>query len=127
MRSHERLEDELREALRREEAPAGFAERVLANARVAAVRDAWWRKWISTGNVRALRYATAVVLLIAAVGGTVEYRRYEEEQRQGELAKQQLMLALRIAGRKLQYAQAKVNRAGAEQSIPTVKQEEERQ
>jgi hypothetical protein len=110
MRSHDRLEDELREALRREEAPAAFAERVLAKAHQQASPEAWWPRLIRGLHAGALRYATVAVLVVATIVGAVEYKRHEQERRQGELARQQLMLALRIASGKLQYAQAKVNR-----------------
>jgi hypothetical protein len=41
--------------------------------------------------------------------GTVHYRNQRREHARGEAAKQQLMLALRIAGSKLQLARSKVN------------------
>ena len=110
----QRLEEGLRHALRREEPSPGFAERVLANVRVMKAREPWWRRWTFGVKVHALRYATAVVLVLAVVLGTLGYRRHERERREGELAKQQVLLALRIASRKLQYAQAKVSRAGGQ-------------
>ena len=42
----------------------------------------------------------------------LEMRRQREFRARGEAAKQQLMLAVRIAGSKLQLAQAKVHEAG---------------
>jgi hypothetical protein len=53
--------------------------------------------------------ALACVLL---VGGSVEYRRQQEE-RQGRLAKQQLVLALHIAGAKLNLARDRVQQLNA--------------
>jgi hypothetical protein len=128
MKPHDRqgqFEEELREAMRREDAPAGFAERVLVRAREPQTQGPWWRSWFAGANVHALRYAAAVVLIVAVIAGSLEYRRYEREQREGQAAKQQLMLALRIASRKLQYAQAKVNRAGAQQDGPAQTEERE--
>jgi len=92
------LEDELRSALRRREPSPDFTERVLARVAAAPVRRASqpWRqprfRWVA---------AIAAALLLA-VGG-LEYRHY-----QGERAKDQVLLAVRIAGSKLNKAQKKV-------------------
>ena len=85
-----RFEKDLRGALRREEPPPGFAGRVLA--RVDSPRPRYAR-WIGA--------AIAACLLLAA--GRFEYRQYE-----GRKAKQELLLALGIAGNKLSIAQEKV-------------------
>lgn len=88
------LEDELRSAFGRREPSPDFTERVLA--RVAAVpvhrRTRPWVRWAAP---------IAAALLLAA--GSLEYRHY-----QGERAKAQVMLAVRIAGSKLNKAQKKV-------------------
>ena len=118
---HELPENELKNALRRQEAPEGFTERVLA--RVAqqksveakpAIRESLlnflarpMQRWAM------LRWAAAAALCAVLIAGGIGYRHMEElkaqrEQAQGEAAKQQLMLALRIAGSKLQLARAKV-------------------
>ena len=113
MTPHDGMDEQLRDALRREEAPPGFAERVLAAAwQQQAMRPsvAYWPAWIRRHIVPV--YATALVLIVAVVMGAWEYRRYEQERREGEAARQQVLLALRIASRKLQYAQTKVNAAG---------------
>jgi hypothetical protein len=91
------LEDELRSALRRREPSPDFTERVLARVSAAPVRRATrvsqpWAPWAA---------AIAAALLLT-VGG-LEYRHYE-----GERAKNQVLLAVRIAGRKLNRAQKKV-------------------
>ena len=92
------FEDELRSALRRQEPSPDFAERVLARVSTAPARRAQppWQQprlpWLS---------AIAAALLLT-VGG-VEYRHYE-----GERAKDQVLLAMRIAGSKLNKAQRKV-------------------
>jgi uncharacterized protein HemX len=88
------LEDELRSALRRQEPSPDFAERVLARVAAAPVRRASrpWVPWVA---------AIAAALLLAA--GGFEYRQY-----QGERAKDQVLLAVRIAGGKLNKAQKKV-------------------
>ena len=88
------LEDELRSALRRREPPPDFTARVLArvSAAPAGPRRLHWMPWVA---------ALAASLLVAA--GTLEYRHY-----QGERAKSQVMLAVRIAASKLNRAQKKV-------------------
>jgi hypothetical protein len=91
------LEDELRSALQRREPSPDFTERVLARVSAAPVRRVSrvsqpWAPWAA---------AIAAALLLT-VGG-LEYRHYE-----GERAKNQVLLAVRIAGRKLNRAQKKV-------------------
>ena len=88
------LEDELRSALRREEPSPDFTARVLARVSAAPARPARrpWTPWLA---------ALAASLLLSA--GVLEYRQY-----QGERAKSQVMLAMRIAASKLNKAQKKV-------------------
>jgi hypothetical protein len=88
------LEDELRSALRRREPSPDFTERVLARVAAVPVRRAPqpWARWMA---------AVAAALLLAA--GSLEYREY-----QGERAKSQVLLAVRIAGSKLNKAQKRV-------------------
>ncbi len=81
------FEQELRSALRREEPPAGFAARVVART------ESHWRRWTAAG--------IAACLLLSA--GGFEYRQYA-----GRKAKDQLLLAIGIAGSKLNIAQKKV-------------------
>jgi hypothetical protein len=86
------FEDELRSALRRQEPPAGFADRVLIRARPGgAPRRAGW-----------IAAAIAACLLLSM--GGFEYRQYE-----GRKAKRELLLALEIAGSKLSFAQEKIS------------------
>jgi hypothetical protein len=84
------FEDELRSALRRQEPPAGFAERILARTRPKSTRRSWVAAAIAAG-------------LLLSLGG-VEYRQYE-----GRKAKRELLLALEIAGSKLSIAQEKIS------------------
>ena len=83
------FEDELRSALRRQEPPAGFSDRVLARTRTKR-RASWVRAAIAAG-------------LLLSMGG-FEYRLYE-----GRNAKRELLLALDIAGSKLSIAQEKIS------------------
>src|ERR1700691_576543 len=92
------LEQELKSALRRQDPSPDFAERVLARVAAAPLRTAprvsqVWVRWLA---------AIAAALLLAA--GGLEYRHYR-----GERAKAQGLLAVRIAGSKLNKAQRKVH------------------
>ena len=102
------LKDELRWAMRREEPPAGFAERVLARA--AAQADAPARQWWRFPRMRLATLAACAVLVVLAGAG---YRQW-----QGETARQRALLALGIAGGDLHTTQLRVRhilaaRAGA--------------
>jgi hypothetical protein len=117
-----RFDEELKLALRREEPSPDFTDRVMA--RVAELQkrekpgeDAGWlrrlaeffqpaqMKWAMAG-------AMAILLVIAGFG--VHHRRENERKRlaeiaEGERAKEQVMLAMRIVSAKLKVAQKKVN------------------
>jgi len=106
-----REEDLLRQALRHEHPTPGFAQRVMAGVspcdaasvplRVVPWYKAFFRPVIRWGAVTAVSASLFV--------GAVHYRNVQRERAQGEAAKQQLMLALHIASRKLQLAKTKVN------------------
>jgi hypothetical protein len=84
------LENRLRRALERVEPPAGFADRAIARARAQGPRSQW------------LAAAAAVFVL---VGASYAYRWHE-----GQTAKRQVLLALRITSAKLTHIQAQVAR-----------------
>ena len=97
------MHDELRDALRRVEPPAGFADRVLQNA----ARDVRPRR--EPSRFRApVRLAIAAMLTIATISGGVWYRA-EERRREGEEAKRQVLVSLNIAGSKLREVAMKIN------------------
>lgn len=85
------LEQELKGALKRQDPPAGFADRVARRV----VRPAYPRWWAGA--------AAAVVLLSAGLG----YRQYR-----GEMAKEQVMQAFKIAAVKVNHIQTQVREAG---------------
>ena len=91
------LEESLKRALSREAPPPGFRDGVMRRALSAPRRHATPR-W---------RAAAAVLLL---TGGTIAgvTARYVHRQREGERARAQVMLALRIAGQKVHYAREEV-------------------
>jgi hypothetical protein len=104
------LEDALRNALRRGDAPEGFALKVLARAQQQnAAHEALRTSWLSSFSQPLLRWAAVAAVTICLVVGSIYYWSLQRQRAEGEAAKQQLMLALRIAGSKLQLAKEKVN------------------
>jgi len=90
------FEPMLREAMRREDAPLGLKQRVLAQARERrqAEQRPWWK-------VQLVQRLGASLLLAAVCGGIAVYHQQAEERRQGEEARDQVMTALRITSRTL--------------------------
>ena len=107
-----RLDDALREAMRREDPGPEFTRRVLERAAGARARRSWWQGLTSWIRPPVVRWATAGVLACALLVTGLEYRREQVERAKGEAAKQQLVLALHVAGAKLRIAQEKVLQAG---------------
>jgi len=97
------LENDLRKALRRERAPAGFADKVIAQAG-KPVRAPWWK-------FRPLVLANAFAVTAALFAGGVIYQRHEE-QRALE-ARRQLVTALSLTKASLQKAQERIRRVSA--------------
>jgi hypothetical protein len=85
------LEQELKGALTRQDPPAGFAGRVTRRAS-RPVYPRWWAG-----------AAAAAVLMCAGLG----YRQYR-----GEMAKEQVMQAFKIAAVKVNHIQTQVREAG---------------
>lgn len=117
------LDDELRNALKRVEPPPGFAGRVMARveqlaeerARAATKpvrsRSPWsplsWfgrRMSVSFGAVAAM----AAVVLLAVGMALWQQHRIEQERREGEAARAQLIEALRVTSAKLNHVRSKV-------------------
>jgi hypothetical protein len=94
-----RLEETLKQALRREEPPAGFAGRVLARVTPPAPQPMAWMRW-------AFAAALPLVLLMA-----FQYNAEQRRRAEGEAAKAQMLTALRITADKLEYAREKVAKA----------------
>jgi negative regulator of sigma E activity len=98
----------IRAALRRQEPPAGFAERVMARvAAEPAPRLGWIRRVKALLGLPRRRWAAvgAVACLLLLIG-VVQYRR--EQRAEGEMAKVQLKQALHIASSKLNLARKRV-------------------
>jgi hypothetical protein len=83
------LEDELRRALAREDPPDGFAERVMVR-RVRVTSGA--RRWLA-----------AAAMVVVAAGAAGAWR-----QHQGYQAKQEMMLALRLASAPVHHIQSQI-------------------
>ena len=110
------LDDELRSALRREEPPTGFAERVLDRVAEQAPNAQMWGP-PSGGPIRLKPDPTvgfihwaAAAALVAAMAGGFEYVAKQAQRAEGEAARERVVLALHIAGNKLQLVQTKINR-----------------
>lgn len=103
------LDEGLRDALRREPAPAGFAERVLQRAE----EEPRILRWNPRRRLVGLAAAAA---LVAAVAGGIQYRSVERaraERAAGEAAKEQVIKALRITASTLQRVQERVREVGS--------------
>ena len=101
------LEDQLRHALRRREPPPEFTRRVLAAA---------WSPRPKRGWYRVAAWALAACLVLAAGLGY-------ERQRRGERARQQVLVALSIAGSELRSAQQKLEGISRPITIPSARME----
>lgn len=97
------IEEQLRSALRRQSPPSGFAQRVIARAnrgpRTEDRRHFPWR-------------AAAAVLMLTVLLGAWSARQIAE-RREGERARDEVLLALHIAGAKVRYAQTQVHEIGS--------------
>ncbi len=104
------LENDLKRTLRPESPAPGFASRVmerieaegrpLPRSQAASHRNRWW--W---------RAAAASVMLTALAGGWTAHE--IRQRREGERAKEQVLLAMRIAGEKVRFAQQEVRTIGS--------------
>jgi hypothetical protein len=98
------FETELEQALRRESPSPGFSARVLdrveREGRGRAPRR-WWN-W---------RAVAAGVVLTTLAGGWAAH--HELERREGERARREVLLALRLAGSKIRYVQEQVREVGS--------------
>lgn len=96
------IERELKTVLQRRRPDAGFTERVMA-----AVREADHQRQTSSFSRQpwhAWRAVAAAVLLTAFLGGWAA-REAAQRRAEGEQARQEVLVALRITGEKLRSAQ----------------------
>jgi hypothetical protein len=101
----------LKEALRRVEPPAGFAERTLA--RIPPQSQGWMPRVVALFRMPALRWATVgAVIVCLLIAGWVQQEHARRVRAEGEIAKAQLIEALRITSVKLNTARRKVQDVG---------------
>ena len=106
----DRLNDELRNALRREEPPVGFEARLMARLAAESTRESGLARWFKLPLFQfplMSRLAFAAVLCLIVVAG-VQYERDRQERIDGQAAKVKLMQALRVTGTQLQAVREKV-------------------
>ncbi len=120
-----RFDDELKLALRRQEPSAGFADRVMtriaelsAESKQEKSREkaSWLRRLAEFFQPPRMKWAMAGAMAIALIVAGAGVYRYRENERQrmlaeiaeGEKAKEQVMMAMRIASAKLNIAQKKI-------------------
>ena len=103
------FEEELKQALQRQEPVGDFTARVLARC---AQEDARKRSgfWHSFWAAPAWRVSAVAAALVLVAGGTAleQHEREVKRQARGMEAKRQLVLAMRIAGAKLQEVRERV-------------------
>lgn len=107
---NEDLEQQLRNALQRKDAPDWFEAKVLAAAAREEQTPRGFFQRVLAGN--RLRWASAVAVVALAVSGVAwQHERAVEERAAGEAAKTRLVLALRLASTKLHKIEQKLNEA----------------
>jgi hypothetical protein len=101
-----RFEEQLKQALTRQDPPENFNARVLTAVEERRVRSStgvwqWWARWAHSWQL-----APALAALLALSVGAI----YQEHQRsaRGEAAKEKLLIAMRVAGAKLHEARDRV-------------------
>ena len=106
------FEEELKKALERRQPPADFTARVLERVAGQSPPKPVLQHW----HVR-LRpvFAIAALLLLLLTGF---FYRYQHRLAQGQAAKQQLLVALRIAGTELQQTSSRIQQMNSAEVLP---------
>jgi hypothetical protein len=99
----------LKRALERKQPSAGFTDRVLANVRKAEPRK--WRR-----RFRLPFWFTPAMATLLVLAASLGYQRYRE-RREGERAREQLVVALRLTGAKLHQVRIRVVEIGTEKEF----------
>ena len=116
-------EDDLRNALKREDPGPAFTQRVMARVNqaeskgmVKEQRGTWFR-WPSVLRLRPAM-AGALAALVLLIGGAIGYRQYQrterqriEEARKAREAERQVFRALRITGTKMNQVLQRVSQS----------------
>ena len=103
------LEDDLKRALARQSAPDGFAGRVMQRVDDAG-KDAGRIAGATQRRVGTWRAIAAGLLLTAVAGGWAAQKAIE--RREGERAREEVLVALRITSAKFRAAQQHVHEIG---------------
>ncbi|QQS48711.1 MAG: hypothetical protein IPM66_08830 [Acidobacteriota bacterium] len=121
-----RIENELRSALRREEPSTDFADRVMARINSLPAKTTprekrekidWRSKIIGIFEPFQLKWAMAAAMTILILFAGLSLYRHRENQRlqaeiaEGERARQQVLLAMKLTSEKLNYAHRKVQQS----------------
>ena len=107
------LENDLNAALRRVEPPENFTERVLARLNDPVREPSWWEPLLALLQPPRIQWvALSLLASILIPVGAVQYHREMRQRAEGEMAKKQLVLAVRVAGNKLHRVQQKVLEIG---------------
>ena len=99
------FEKELQQALQRRPAPPSLKRRIMERRRLLSIErhHSHWLVW---------QRVAAGLLVVAMLGGAVQWKLHrDEERRQGEEARRQVMIALRITGHALNEVNARLNRS----------------
>jgi hypothetical protein len=109
--SFEELERYLTQAMRRVDAPEGFADRVMERAKAAApakakvlIMPSRPRLWVGS--------AIAAVLLMGVFAGDQQYDRHLREKAEAEVAQKQFEAGMQITDRALEHTRDQLERAG---------------
>jgi len=97
------FEKELQQALQRRPAPPSLKRKIMERRGLRTIerRHSQWVVW---------QRVAAGLLVAAMLGGAVQWElRREQERRQGEEARRQVMIALRITGHALNEMNAQLN------------------
>ncbi|MBK9314284.1 MAG: hypothetical protein IPM55_08565 [Acidobacteria bacterium] len=120
-----RLENELRSALSREEPSPDFTDRVMARIQSLPAKTeqekrekiGWLSKIIAIFEPFQLKWAMAAALAILMLFAGLSLHRYRENQRmlaeiaEGERARQQVLLAMKLTSEKLNFAHRKIQQS----------------
>ena len=100
----DQFEDDLKQALRRVDPPEGFERRLFARLSAAVPPPP-----ARPREHRVAAWAVAAGLIFASFGGVTVYRQYQQQRRALD-ARDQLLLALRVTGQKLDNVRNHINR-----------------